>query len=127
MSSYLLGCSHIFSIELIQEHLLFLYSIFLQTKLPESEPLLEIEPEESEELYTPKSIDEIEEGLKIKWTSEDGKVLDGHIDIIDKMMKKNINIIIYDEGEIKLKVPLSDIKVIRYLPMIIFNIKYQQY
>ena len=80
---------------------------------PESEPLLEIEPEESEELYTPKSIDEIEEGLKIKWTSEDGKVLDGHIDIIDKMMKKNINIIIYDEGEIKLKVPLSDIKVIR--------------
>ena len=80
---------------------------------PEPEPLLEIEPEESEELYTPKSIDEIEEGLKIKWTSEDGKVLDGHIDIIDKMMKKNINIIIYDEGEIKLKVPLSDIKVIR--------------
>ena len=56
-----------------------------------------------------------EEGLKIKWKSPDGEVLNGYIDIMDKRKKTNVSIIINDgDSEIKLKdVPLSDIEVIR--------------
>ena len=66
-------------------------------------------------MFIPKSVKDLEEGLKIKWTDDEGNELDGNIDIIDKRMKKNVNVVIYDNqgGEMKLKVPLKDIKIIK--------------
>lgn len=66
-------------------------------------------------MFVPKSIKELKEGLKVIWTDEDGNELNGYINVIDKRMKKNVNIVIYDDqgGEMQLKVPLSDIKIIK--------------
>ena len=82
---------------------------------PEPEPEINFSEDMGEVVFTPKSLDEIEEGLKIKWKSPDGEVLNGYIDIMDKRKKTNVSIIINDgDSEIKLKdVPLSDIEVIR--------------
>ena len=81
----------------------------------ESNPGTPRELEEGLGMFVPKSAKDLEEGLKIKWIDDEGNELDGNIDIIDKNMKKNVNIVIYDNlgGEIKLTVPLKDIKIIK--------------
>ena len=71
---------------------------------------------EKDLIFTPKTLDEIESGLKIEWKSPDGDVLNGYIDEINKQMKNQVNITVYDEkinGEINLTVPLSDIKILK--------------
>ena len=62
----------------------------------------------------PSSYEDIEEGLKIKWTNPEGVEMNGNIAKLDKRMKKNVNIIIYEEDgtELPLKVPLSEIRII---------------
>lgn len=71
--------------------------------------------DKDEGMFVPKSVKELKEGLKVIWTDEDGNELNGYINVVDKRMKKNVNIVIYDDqgGEMQLKVPLSDIKVIK--------------
>lgn len=85
---------------------------------PEPEKEEEEDANKSEEIiedsFIPKSLDEVEEGLKIKWKSPSGEILNGYIDKINKEMKKNINITIYDgDSETQLTVPLSEINIIR--------------
>ena len=76
-----------------------------QAKKVEEQPV-----EQAENIVTPKSVDDLKEGLKIV-ANYQGQEFNGNIGKVDKRMKKQANVILNPEegGEMPVKIPISDI------------------